>query len=292
VEVGFVALAVRGAAAREHAALLRQAATWPTAGRAVAQARGARAHGGVRALDAAATALRRVAAGSATALKHAYAHRSLPVASAAALLEALLAGAGPGKKVLMAPGALPDAHAGTSGRRTGAHGTRMHAGSDCATQSEGEALWAAYLATLHKQSAQGAPVHALLHTAVHCVAEALVGSRFKVATGGAGGALLSLEHALRETVQRQALRGAGNEGTRADRAATTPTRVLHCCLLPSWPALAGVSSAAALSEILFALQQQLHLAHSGASPQPSASSPCSTPRHAPARHRTILLFGE
>lgn len=93
------------------------------------------------------------------------------------------------------------------------------------------------------------------------MAVALVDAKLKAASSNTGETLVMLESflrsALREDPSRAPVTDKAGGGSRCEH-------VVACSLLPSWPRLHAESTAAAVMRLLFALEQRLLLARSGA----------------------------
>eukprot|EP00892_Ulva_mutabilis_P006373 jgi/Ulvmu1/4107/UM019_0086.1 len=98
--------------------------------------------------------------------------------------------------------------------------------------------------------------------ALQAIATSLVDCRFKATSGGAGQALMNLEQCLRYAM-RQSHQLPATADCEGGTTATPLDRPVHCCVLPSWPALQVNSTGSAVAELLFFLQQRFHLAHTG-----------------------------
>ena len=135
-------------------------------------------------------------------------------------------------------------------------------GGEKGLQAERQRTWASCIAAIQQRHCHSATWLADRTGALQAIAASLVDCRFKSASGGAGQALMSLEHSLRHVARhkQQMLTAVERESS---ICCTVLDRPVHCFVLPSWPALQVNSPGSAMAELLFFLQQRLYLAHTG-----------------------------
>lgn len=134
------------------------------------------------------------------------------------------------------------------------------AGGEKGLQAERQRAWVSCIAAIQKQHCHSATWLAVRVDALQAIAASLVDCRFKSTSGGAGQALMSLEHSLRHAVRPKQPAAADHETSYHSIFLDRP---VDCCVLPSWPALQVNSAGSAVAELLFFLQQRFHLAHTG-----------------------------
>lgn len=136
----------------------------------------------------------------------------------------------------------------------------LHAGGEKGLQAERHRAWATCIAAIQERHCHSATWSAVRVDALQAIAASLVDCRFKSTSGGAGQALMSLEHSLRHAVRPKQSPASENESSFNLMFLDRP---VDCCVLPSWPALQVNSAGSAVAELLFLLQQRFHLAHTG-----------------------------
>lgn len=136
------------------------------------------------------------------------------------------------------------------------------AGGEKGLQTERQRAWASCISTVQQWHGHSSTWMAVRVHALCAIASSLVDSRFKSASGGAGHALMSLEHSLRRAMRPKTV-PVGDHGGSHDTMFLE--RPVDCRILPSWPALQVNSASSAVAELLFFLQQRFQLAHTGKS---------------------------
>ena len=135
-------------------------------------------------------------------------------------------------------------------------GNSLLAGVDAETPPE-EPAWRLAVEAVAQRRLHTATHIAALDESLAAVASALVDTKLKAAKTSTGQTLVAFEHAMRRWL-KDAIAKHGSCGGVGEE-------VVQCQLLPSWPALRGASAPAALSQMLFHIEQRLLLAHTGMS---------------------------